>query len=110
MNISGISRRDPTTTRAFKRYVEKSLDNECVECFGTLHVWASEHKERSGRLALEQACVCLHCNARFTRILFVPVPSPVVEVLVGLALLLFVSLRVSVGRVASRVLSPIRRS
>lgn len=87
-----LSRRLPAG-RAFTQLVRASADRGCPACYGVLHIWGHEHGSWRGRPSLRQAVVCLHCNLRCTRILPIPARPAAYDALVGLALLVFTSLR-----------------
>lgn len=91
-----LSRRLPVG-RAFAGFVRASADRGCPACYGVLHIWGNEHASWRGRPSLEQLVVCLHCNLRVTRILPIPTRSGLHDALVGLALLVFTSLRLPRG-------------
>jgi len=95
----GALGRDITRSRAFERHLQAALDSECPGCFGTLHVWRSRIEGFRGCPSLHQEVVCLHCNLRYTRVLMVPQRNVVLQTLGGLALLVFMGLRVPVARV-----------
>lgn len=87
-----LSRKIPRA-RALVRHEHARSDRSCNQCWGVLHIWHQHHAQVAGNPVLVQKVVCLHCNARYARSLPIPARSRVGEVLVGLALLLFASLR-----------------